>query len=195
MLIGKSAFDAEDMEDLVNKIEDGSYSVPTNLSSEVVSFLNGMLQYDSANRLNADQLSRHAFLTKDVKDFKPIDLKKVSKKVNTKGLNINVKKNASIWSIFNDVDEEKLTNIKGNDFIKPIDEKEEIEFEKQKKQKGLNNASLVQLPSKGIPDNPITDKIGAMTLEEQNNFGKELSAKSDLKESDYVFSSGGIFDK
>ena len=61
--------------------------------------------------------------------------------------------------------------------------------------KGLNNASLVQLPSKGIPDNPITDKIGAMTLEEQNNFGKELSAKSDLKESDYVFSSGGIFDK
>ena len=195
MLIGKSAFDAEDMEDLVNKIEDGSYSVPTNLSSEVVSFLNGMLQYDSANRLNADQLSRHAFLTKDVKDFKPIDLKKVSKKVSDENLKINVKKNASIWSIFNNVDEEKLTNIKGNDFIKPIDEKEEIEFENQRKKKGLNNASLVQLPSKGIPDNPITDKIGAMTLEEQNNFGKELSAKSDLKESDYVFSSGGIFDK
>ena len=71
MLIGKSAFDAEDMDDLVSKIEDGSYSVPTNMSSEVVSFLNGMLQYEASARLSADQLSRHAFLTKNVQDFKP----------------------------------------------------------------------------------------------------------------------------
>ena len=39
MLIGKSAFDADDMEDLVNKVETGDYSVPTNMSSEVVSML------------------------------------------------------------------------------------------------------------------------------------------------------------
>ena len=32
MLIGKSAFDAEDMDELVSKIEDGTYTVPTNLS-------------------------------------------------------------------------------------------------------------------------------------------------------------------
>ena len=193
MLIGKSAFDAEDMDDLVSKIEDGSYAVPTNMSSEVVSFLNGMLQYEASARLSADQLSRHAFLTKNVQDFKPIDLQKVSKKLDSKGLNINVKKNASIWSIFNAADEDKLTNIRGNEFVKPIDEKEEIEFEKQKKQKGMENASFVQLPSKGIPDNPTDEKVGAMTQEEQKNFGKELSStNSNLKESDYVFS-GGIF--
>ena len=121
MLIGKSAFDAEDMEDLVNKIEDGSYSVPTNMSHEVISFLNGMLQYDPSIRLSAEQLSRHAFLTKNVKDFKPINLKKVDKKVSGKKLNINAKKNATIWSIFNGDDEEKLTNIDGNAFIKPIE--------------------------------------------------------------------------
>ena len=174
MLIGKSAFDADDMEDLVNKVETGDYSVPTNMSSEVVSFLNGMLQYDS--------------ISKDVKDFTPINLKKVETKLDPKGIKINVKKNASIWSIFNADDETKLTNIQGNDFIKPIDEKEELEFEKQKK-KDATNRNFVQLPSKGIPDNPTNQNIGAMTQEEQNNFGKEIG----VKESNYSFS-GGIWD-
>ena len=193
MLIGKSAFDADDMDELVHKVEEGDYSIPTNMSSEVVSYLNGMLQYDSIRRLSSEQLSRHAFLTKNVKDFTPINLKKVEKKLDPKGIKINVKKNASIWSIFNDADETKLTDIQGNDFIKPIDEKEEIEFEKQKKQ-GNANRNFVQLPSKGIPDNPTNQNIGAMTQEEQINFGKEInSANTNLKESDYVFS-GGIFD-
>ena len=186
MLIGKSAFDADDMEDLVNKIENGSYNVPTNLSQEVVSFLNGMLQYEGNNRLTADQLSRHAFLTKNVKDFTPLSLNKTNKVMNTKKLN------QSIWAIFGANDENKLMNIAGNEFIKPIDEKEELEFEQRKK----NNAGgkLMQLPSKGIPDNPTDMKVGAMTQEEQNAFGKEMSSQSNLKESDYVYS-GGIFDK
>ena len=186
MLIGKSAFDADDMEDLVNKIENGSYNVPTNLSHEVVSFLNGMLQYEGNNRLTADQLSRHAFLTKNVKDFTPLSLNKANKVMNTKKLN------QSIWAIFGANDENKLMNIAGNEFIKPIDEKEELEFEQRKK----NNAGgkLMQLPSKGIPDNPTDMKVGAMTQEEQNAFGKEMSSQSNLKESDYVYS-GGIFDK
>ena len=131
MLIGRSAFDADDMEELVNKIEEGSYTVPTNLSSEVISFLNGMLQYDGTSRLTADQLSRHDFLVKNVKDFHQLNLKKAEKVMNTKKLN------ASIWSIFNVADEKKLTEIKGNEFVKPIDEKEEIEFEKEKNMKKL----------------------------------------------------------
>ena len=76
MLIGKSAFDAEDMEELVSKIENGDYSVPTNLSREVISFLNAMLQYDSHARLNSLELSRHVFLTRNVRDFHPIELRK-----------------------------------------------------------------------------------------------------------------------
>ena len=40
-----------------------------------------MLQYDSHARLNSLELSRHVFLTKDVKDFHPIDMQKVSKKI------------------------------------------------------------------------------------------------------------------
>ena len=185
MLIGKSAFDAEDMEDLVKKVEEGSYSVPTNLSHEVVSFLNGMLQYEGKRRLTAAQLSRHEFLTKNVKDFHAIDLKKVSKKVGEEGVKINVKSNNTIWSIFNADSQSLLSSIVGNQFIKPIDEKEELAFEEMKKA-GPNSttASFVQLPSKGIPDNPTDTSVKGMTEDELKNMHKE---------SNYTFS-GSIFD-
>ena len=52
MLIGRAVFDANDMDELVNKVETGKYKVPTNLSKEVISFLNGMLQYNSNIRLD-----------------------------------------------------------------------------------------------------------------------------------------------
>ena len=113
MLIGQTVFNADTMNELVKKVENGSYSVPTSVSKEMVSFLNGMLQYDGNNRLSATELSKHPFLTKRVSDFTKIDTRRVSKKINNKGLNINVKKNQTIWAIFNEEDEKKLVNIKG----------------------------------------------------------------------------------
>ena len=102
-----------------------------------------------------------------------------------KGLNINAKTNASIWSIFNANSENLLTSIVGNQFIKPIDEKEEIEFEKlKKKDPNVTTASFLQLPSKGIPGNPTDKKVTGMTEGEMNEFKKE---------SNYVFG-GSIFD-
>ena len=160
MLIGRSAFDAEDMNDLVSKIEEGDYSIPTTMSREVVSFLNGMLQYDGKRRLTAAQLSRHDFLNKDIKTFHSIDLQKVSKKVDDKGLNINVKSNSTIWSIFNADSESLLTSIAGHKFIQPVDEKEELEFEKQNKATGDLKGS-VQLPKNGIPNNPVDTNVTA----------------------------------
>ena len=155
-----------DMDDLVNKVEEGNYSIPTSMSREVVSFLNGMLQYDGKRRLTAAQLSRHDFLNKDIKTFHSIDLQKVSKKVDDKGLNVNVKSNATIWSIFNADSESLLTSIAGHKFIQPVDEKEEIDFENQNKLVDTTKASFVQLPSKGIPDNPTDIKVTGMTEEE-----------------------------
>ena len=115
MLIGKSAFDAEDMDELISKIEDGTYTVPTNLSKEVVSFINGMLQYESSARLKSEELAKHPFLTRNLSEFHPIDMEKVSKKVDGNGLKINVKSNKSIWAIFNADDEEKLNKIGGKE--------------------------------------------------------------------------------
>ena len=166
MVIGRPVYDAEDMDDLVEKVEDGSYKVPTSMSHELVSFLNAMLQYNSENRLTASQLSRHDFIVKDVKDFKKIDLEKVAGKIKGDKLGINSIKNKTIWSIFNADSQNLLTSIVGSKFIKPIDEKEELEFEKNKK-------VALELPSNGIPDNPTEQKITGMTDDEIAQFGKE----------------------
>lgn len=124
LLIGKTVFNAETMNDLVQKVESGNYHVPTSLSREMVSFLNAMLQYDGSKRLNAEELSKHAFLTKDVRNFTKINTRQVQKKIDNKGLNINIKRNQTIWSIFNEEDEQKLIGINdGNNApMKPIPE-------------------------------------------------------------------------
>jgi hypothetical protein len=87
-----------------------------------------MLQYNAQKRLSANELARHHFLTKNVKDFEPIDVRKVSNKVNQKNLHVNIKRNQTIWSIFNQEDEAKLINIPGN-YLTPLSEiKEEEEY-------------------------------------------------------------------
>ena len=157
MLIGKPVFDAEDLGNLVSKVENGEYVIPTSVSREVISFLNGMLQYDSDKRFTSEQLAKHDFLTKDVKDFDKIDVKKVSGKITGEGLNINVKKNKTIWSIFNSEDEEKLTKIGATG------EKEEA-------------GSGPMLPnSEGIPGNPTDVTIQGSTEQElaENGFANK----------------------
>ena len=140
MLIGRAAFDADDMEDLVNKVEDGKYKVPTSLSKEVISFLNGMLQYQPTQRLTIEQLYNHPFLENNIQNFHSIDLRQVSNKLdkNKKEIIIDVKKNQSIWAIFNQEDENKLNNIPGQ--LVPIPEVNERKNERKKSQENhLNN--------------------------------------------------------
>ena len=118
MLIGKSVFNASSLDDLVKNVEEGNYRVPTSLSKEIVSFINGMLQYKPENRLSAEELANHPFLKKDIKNFHKINTKKVSKKISHNKLNINVKNNNTIWSIFNKDDEKVLLSIKGSQLKK-----------------------------------------------------------------------------
>ena len=193
MLIGKSAFDSNDIKELSDKIEKGAYKVPTNISAELVSFLNGMLQYEGKNRLNAEQLSRHAFLTKDVKQFKRINLNEISNKIEDNQIEVDTHenktflqkkpiKNSTIWSIYKGNQENVLTNISGNEFIDPVDEKEEQFFKESKKK------TLLQLPSKGIPDNPKNQKINEMTEDDIKN----LQKGENVKEMGFSYS-GNIF--
>ena len=164
MLIGRAAFDAEDMDELVNKIESGKYKVPTNLSKEVVSFLNGMLQYDSKTRLNINQLAEHKFITQNVKDFHRIDLRQVTKKLDEtkKQIIIDVKKNRTIWAIFNKDDERKLMNI-GN--LAPINEANESQ---EQRKYSLEKKSSKSLPQDNLPV-PKNNTFQANNLNNINN--------------------------
>ena len=110
MLIGKCTFDAESMRELLTKVESGNYFLPTTLSKEAVSFLNGMLQYDLKKRLSSEQLLNHKFLTKPYSDLTKINIKEASKNIVGSRIRINSKNNQSIWAIF-ETEEENFDEI------------------------------------------------------------------------------------
>ena len=159
MLIGKSAFDSEDMIELIKKIVKGDYQVPTHLSREVISFLNGMLQYDSKIRLSTEQLIHHRFLTDDINNFHKIDLEKVSDKIKNGELEINVKKNQTIWSIFNK--EEELNKISPSQ-LNPYydgDDTENIQQINSLNDKNNTNNSEQNIKSSLTYDNSLYPKM------------------------------------
>ena len=117
MLIGKRVFNGRNIKELAKKVEEGNYHLPTNLSKEVVSFINGMLQYDSKKRLNCEQLSRHQFLTRKVENFSPIDFSLIYNKVDEKGIVVNTKDNKTMWKVFNSNESQIKNNNMNNNNI------------------------------------------------------------------------------
>ena len=99
MLIGKLVFDTEDMDELVSLVEKGNYILPSTLSMEAASFINGMLKYDPKKRFTIEQLYRHQFLNKNFKEFHKIDLNKIKENVADSKIKMNTKLNESIWDI------------------------------------------------------------------------------------------------
>ena len=109
MLTGEKMFNAYNMEELIEKVEEGNYAIPlnNNLSNELISFLNGMLQYQSEFRLSAEELSKHPFLVKNVKSFSKANLNKVSGKIDGSNIIINTKNNMTIKEIFSGKNEKE----------------------------------------------------------------------------------------
>ena len=122
MLMGKRVFSGRTIKELSKKVEKGDYTLPTYLSKETVSFINGMLQYDPKKRLTCEQLSRHHFLTRKVQDFSPIDFSLIYSKIGEKGFVINTKENKTMWQVFNNSN----TEIKNNNSINNIVQNNDI---------------------------------------------------------------------
>ena len=159
MLIGQAVFNAQTMDDLVRKVERGSYVVPTSLSREVVSFLNGMLQYNSSLRFTANELAKHHFLVKKVSDFTHMDLGKAPGKVNNKGLNMNTRKNRSIWAVFNE-NEDKLINVPKN--LGQLNKKETLKMQSPSRFRALTSPNADQKGNNQInqfPNNPYNYQL------------------------------------
>ena len=75
LLTGKGPFNSTGIDDLINKIENGDYSLPINFSEETMSFINAMLQYDRDKRSSIDELLKHDFLNKTISEFTKINPK------------------------------------------------------------------------------------------------------------------------
>jgi len=81
MLIGKPPFIASNYKDLYLQINKGNYHIPKQLklSKQAISLINGMLQFDTKERLSIDELVFHEFLTLEEKDFEYCDLNYIDK--------------------------------------------------------------------------------------------------------------------
>ena len=204
MLIGKPAFDAEDMIELIKNIEKGDYQVPTHLSREVISFLNGMLQYDSEIRLSTEQLIKHRFLTDDINNFHKIDLEKVSDKIKKDEIEINTKKNQTIWSIFNK--EEELNQISPGQ-INPyyegnIPQQSSLD-NKNKTNNNNDNKNIQSFHSYDSSYYPKMDNMNYFNEKNNPNYGPILPHRDNNPiyinqkfehEGDYTDRPGGLYD-
>ena len=136
LLIGCPPFEASSYEELLDKIEKGKYRIPHQviLSTEAISFLNGMLQYNPENRLDVTELSKQYFLTRNVSTFQKLQLEKANMNMDLgQSIVLNAKKTlesnmSDIWSQF------KQDNLNK---IEPIQNQDEKPFENIEKGKRI----------------------------------------------------------
>lgn len=112
MLTGETLYNVENIQELIEKVEEGNYSIPIHfsLSKEMISFLNSMLQYNREKRWSAAELSVHEFLTKNVKDFTKVNLEKISYKIENGAIILNTKENSTVWKIIKNDNKNKEDN-------------------------------------------------------------------------------------
>ena len=151
LLIGCPPFEASSYEELLEKIENGKYRIPHQviLSTEAISFLNGMLQYNPEKRLDVSELSKQYFLTRNVSTFQKLQLEKANMNMDLgQSIVLNAKKSlesnmSDIWSQFKqnnlnkieplqNQDEKPFENIeKGKRITKDVEDMIDVEMKKE----------------------------------------------------------------
>ena len=102
LLIGQPPFFGDTPKDVYNKILEGKYKLPSSLiaSIEILTFINGLLQYDPQKRLDWEGIKSHDFLNKNVQDFTYIKLNSI-KENNKDDIEMNSKNNINLlWILF-----------------------------------------------------------------------------------------------
>ena len=88
LLTGKKPFEGKNKEDIYNHIIKGTYELPAYLkaSKEIITFINGILQYNPNKRFDWIQIKEHPFLKNNVENFTYIEKDII---LNTKDNNLN----------------------------------------------------------------------------------------------------------
>lgn len=102
LLTGQPPFLGDNPKDIYNQILEGKYKLPSNLiaSVEIITFINGLLQYDPQKRLDWEGIKRHDFLTKNVQKFTYIKLDSI-KEFDKDEIEMNSKNSTNLlWILF-----------------------------------------------------------------------------------------------
>ena len=177
LLTGSPPFPGKDYEEVFKSIKKGIYHLPKNLrpSIEIISFLNGLLQYYPEKRLNWQQINAHPFLTKNPNEFKYIDLELITD--NEKEVEMNSKNSDNLlWILF------KCKNANMN-----IDKMNEKEVQKPEvkqiidKNKVINEEVQKALEQEKIELEKEKEKIKQMKIQAENEKKKAEIEKINRK--------------
>ena len=204
LLTGKHAFSGNNNNEIFKKIMEGKYFFPTTqiISFEILSFINGLLQFYPERRMNWEQIKSHPFITNNVEQFKFLefnDMKETSKN----GIEINSKDGDSLLFIllksrsssfdFGDTNdnlsqdkEERITEkrVNNQEIIKAIeDKKKNIIEEKKRLDKERKDAEKLRKESSQQLDGiNIFRKIKGETEKKIKELNKELEEKLNPEE-------------
>ena len=197
LLTGLPPFEGKTSEEIFKSIEEGKYTLPNNLkcSIEIITFINGLLQYYPEKRLNLEQIKSHHFLNKNPEEFQYINLS-----INEKEkIEINTKDNDNLFWIFfkcnfnfniNKIDQEEIqksgfqkmleNNTVSNSEIKRTSEEEEIEKKREKLKIDAIKADSEEEIKKCQLENENLEKEQEKLLNDEKNIIEELEKqKSD----------------
>ena len=206
LLTGSPPFKGKTSEEIFNSIQEGTYTLPNNLkcSTEIISFINGLLQYSPEKRLNWEQIKSHPFLNKNPGDFEYIELVKISENEQIK-LNSKDSDN-SLWRLFkcenlnlnlDNINQKEIekpdvkamlkkTVILNND-IKKASEEEEIEKKKEMERiENMRAKAEEEIKKAELEKNNKQKKQKELIKDEEDikNMKKKLKEKIDKEESE-----------
>ena len=139
LLTGIPPFEGKTSEEILKSIQEGICTLPNNLkcSPEIITFINGLLQYYPEKRLNIHQITSHPFLVKNPEEFQYIDLVRLSNSENEQ-IKMNSKDSDNLFWIFFkcknfnlNTDKINQEELKKSNVIKEPSEKKEIEKKKR----------------------------------------------------------------
>ena len=204
LLIGQPPFYARTYQELFQQINNGKYTLPKNmkLSVEVISFINGLLQFYPEKRFDWEQIKNHPFIKNDVTTFHFIDLKTV-KEGDAKNLELNTKNcDNFLWLNFKtdalnvNLDKVNVETVKEPELKKKIEEnkieneeikkaleeekkkieeeKKKLEEEKKKFEKEKEELLKLKKENENLKEKNLKEK---QELEKQNKKRKEEDEK------------------
>ena len=190
LLIGQPPFYARTYQELFQQINNGKYTLPKNmkLSVEVITFINGLLQFYPEKRFDWEQIKNHPFIKNDVTTFHFIDLKTV-KEGDAKNLELNTKNcDNFLWLNFKtdalnvNLDKVNVETVKEPELKKKIEEnkieneeiKKALEEEKKKIEEEKEELLKLKKENENLKEKNLKEK---QELEKQNKKRKEEDEK------------------
>ena len=138
LLTGQHAFPGNNKEDIFKKIMEGKYIFPAKITSiEIISFINRLLQFNPERRMNWEQIKSHEFLTKNVENFKYLELNKLKDKDKNE-IEMNSKDGDSIFFLFS-----RVSSLTGLD-EKNLSESQKEKIEKKLDEKKVDNNEIIK---------------------------------------------------